>query len=40
MFALLTVFLIQQFRAHGPEVEVMPYAHDLLMWIPGADDAA
>ena len=40
IFALLTVFSIYHFKAHCPRAVLMLYADDLLIWIPGGDDAA
>ena len=35
IFALLTIFLVFQFRKRCPEAQLMLYADDLLIWIPG-----
>ena len=40
IFALLTIFLVFQFRKRCPEAQLMLYADDLLIWIPGGDEEA
>ena len=40
IFALLTIFLVNQFRARCPGAQLMLYADDLLIWIPGGDEEA